>query len=57
MYYIVKATKSFEQALADLGRAVKCHEFGVLRVHDLSATLRSKGIALDEEEQCRLFKV
>jgi len=55
MYYIVETTKSFEQASADLDAAVKRHEFGVLHVHDLGATLRSKGIAF--EEQCRVFEV
>lgn len=55
MYYIVETSKSFEQASADLDAAVKRHEFGVLHVHDLGATLRSKGIAFDE--QCRVFEV
>lgn len=55
MYYIVETTKSFEQASADLDAAVKRHDFGVLHVHDLGATLRSKGIAFDE--QCRVFEV
>ena len=55
MYYIVETTKSFEQASADLEVAVKRHGFGVLHVHDLGATLRSKGIAFDE--QCRVFEV
>lgn len=55
MYYIVETSKSFEQASADLDAAVKRHDFGVLHVHDLGATLRSKGIAFDE--QCRVFEV
>jgi len=55
VYYIVETTKSFEQASADLDVAVKRHGFGVLHVHDLGATLRSKGIAFDE--QCRVFEV
>lgn len=55
MYYIVDTDKSFEQASADLETAVKHHGFGVLHVHDLGATLRSKGIAFDE--QCRIFEV
>ncbi|MDO8457772.1 MAG: DUF302 domain-containing protein [Burkholderiaceae bacterium] len=55
MYYIVETNKSFEQASADLDAAVKRHEFGVLHIHDLGATLRSKGIAF--EEQCRVFEV
>jgi uncharacterized protein (DUF302 family) len=55
MYYIVGTDKSFEQAAADLDAAVKAHGFGVLHVHDLGGTLRSKGI--DFEEQCKVFEV
>jgi uncharacterized protein (DUF302 family) len=55
MYYIVATNKSFEQAAADLDAAVKAHGFGVLHVHDLGATLRSKGIAFEEE--CKVFEV
>jgi uncharacterized protein (DUF302 family) len=55
MYYIVETGKSFDQASADLDAAVKRHDFGVLHVHDLGSTLRSKGIAFDE--QCKVFEV
>ncbi len=55
MYYIVETTKSFDQASADLELAVKRHGFGVLHVHDLGATLRSKGIVFDK--QCKVFEV
>ncbi len=55
MYYIVESAKSFEQAAADLDAAVKKHNFGVLHVHDLGATLRGKGIAF--AEQCKVFEV
>ncbi len=55
MYYIVETEKSFEQASEDLDAAVKKHGFGVLHVHDLGNTLRSKGIAF--EEQCKVFEV
>ena len=55
MYYIVETDKSFDQASADLESAVKRHGFGVLHVHDLGTTLRSKGIAFDE--QCKVFEV
>ena len=41
--------------MADLESAVKNHGFGVLHVHDLGNTLRSKGIAFDE--QCKVFEV
>jgi uncharacterized protein (DUF302 family) len=55
MYYIVETEKSFEQAATDLDTAVKAHGFGVLHVHDLGGTLRSKGIEF--EEQCKVFEV
>jgi len=55
MYYIVETDKSFDQASEDLDAAVKEHGFGVLHIHDLGATLRSKGI--DFEEQCKVFEV
>ena len=55
MYYIVDSEKSFEQASADLEAAVVHHGFGVLHVHDLGTTLRSKGI--DFDKQCKVFEV
>ena len=55
MYYIVETNKSFEQASADLDSAVKRRGFGVLHVHDLGKTLRSKGITFTEE--CKVFEV
>ena len=55
MYYIVETGKSFEQASTDLEAAVLRHSFGVLHVHDLGATLRSKGIAFEQE--CKVFEV
>jgi uncharacterized protein (DUF302 family) len=55
MYYIVETEKSFDEASADLESAVKRHGFGVLHVHDLGTTLRSKGMTFDE--QCRVFEV
>jgi uncharacterized protein (DUF302 family) len=55
MYYIVETDKTFEQAAMDLDAAVKAHGFGVLHVHDLGGTLRSKGI--DFAEQCKVFEV
>lgn len=55
MYYIVETSKSFDQASTDLEAAVVRNGFGVLHVHDLGATLRSKGIAFDE--QCRVLEV
>ncbi len=55
MYYIVQTTKSFEQAATDLEAAVKRNGFGVLHIHDLGNTLRSKGI--DFKENCKVFEV
>lgn len=55
MYYLVETEKSFDQASADLELAVKRLGFGVLHVHDLANTLRSKGIAF--EDQCKIFEV
>lgn len=55
MYYTVETNKPFEQASSDLDAAVKRHGFGVLHIHDIGNTLRSKGLAF--EEQCRVFEV
>lgn len=55
MYYIVETEKTFDKASKDLETAVGRHGFGVLHVHDLGSTLRSKGIAF--EEQCKVFEV
>ena len=55
MYHIVESEKSFEQASADLEAAVKRNGFGVLHIHDLGNTLRSKGMAFNE--QCKVFEV
>lgn len=55
MYYIVNSDKSFKQASDDLDAAVKRNGFGVLHIHDLGETLRSKGVEF--AEQCRVFEV
>jgi uncharacterized protein (DUF302 family) len=55
MYYVVDSNKSFEQAASDLEAAVKRHEFGVLHIHDLGNTLRSKGVEFSEN--CKVFEV
>src|SRR5512147_1733433 len=55
MYYVVETNKSFSQASTDLSSAVVRLGFGVLHVHDLGTTLRSKGIAFNEE--CKVFEV
>ncbi|MGH8122991.1 MAG: DUF302 domain-containing protein [Rudaea sp.] len=43
------------QAAADLDAAVRRHQFGVLHVHDLGATLRGKGVEFKDE--CKVFEV
>ncbi len=55
MYYVVETSKSFDQAAADLEAAIVRNGFGVLHVHDLGATLRSKGVAFERE--CKVFEV
>lgn len=55
MYFILESAKPFEQAAADLEAAVTRNGFGVLHIHDLGNTLRSKGVAF--EGQCRVFEV
>ena len=55
MYYVVETEKSFDQATADLDAAVSRHGFGDLHIHDLGSTLRSKGVAFNE--QCKIFEI
>lgn len=55
MYYIVDSDKSPDAAAAALEAAVKRHNFGVLHVHNLRATLQGKGF--DFPNECRIFEV
>ncbi len=55
MYYVVDTDKTFDEASADLETEVKDLGFGVLHIHDLGETLRSKGVAF--EENCKVFEV
>ena len=55
LLFIVNTLKSFEHACSDLQAAVINHGFGVMAVHDLVETLRSKGI--DFSESFRVFEV
>jgi len=55
MYYIVETDKSFDQAALDLEASVTRNGFGVLHIHDLGNTLRTKGVVFDE--QCKVFEV
>ncbi len=54
-FFILDTPKSFEEASAALQAAVLDQGFGVLAVHDLGQTLRSKGLPFPE--QCRIFEV
>jgi uncharacterized protein (DUF302 family) len=55
MKYIVETQKSVEQAAEDLEKAVAAHQFGVLHIHDLKATMNKKGVPFEPE--CRIFEV
>ncbi|QCU89807.1 DUF302 domain-containing protein [Thiomicrorhabdus sediminis] len=55
MYYQVETDKSFDQAVEDLQAAVTNNQFGVLHIHDLGGTMRSKGV--DFKEDCKVFEV
>lgn len=55
MYYTVETEKSFDQAVTDLEKTVVDNKFGVLHIHDIGGTLRSKGIDFDRE--CKVFEV
>ncbi len=55
MYYVVTTDKPFEQAVTDLTEEVKKLQFGVLHIHNLGETLRSKG--LDFDEDCKVLEV
>lgn len=54
-FFIIETAVDFVQASTNLEAAVKHHGFGVLGIHDLGQTLRSKGI--DFKEQCHIFDV
>jgi len=55
MYYITQTNKSFDQAVEDLTTQVTELNFGILHIHDIGNTLRSKGI--DFKEECKVFEV
>ena len=55
MYYIVETSKNFAAASAELEAAVTRNGFGVLHVHNLGNTLRSKGV--DFKEECNIFEI
>ena len=55
MLYIVESKKSFDQLTKDLEAAVTRHQFGVLSIHDLKATMAKKGV--DFSPYCQIFEV
>lgn len=55
MYYIVESEKTFEEAARAVELATKDNNFGVLHIHNLGETLRSKGINFKED--CKVFEV
>ena len=55
MYYITQTNKSFDQAVEDLTTQVTELNFGILHIHDIGNTLRSKGV--DFKEECKVFEV
>ncbi len=55
MYYIIKTNKDFETATSDLEQCVKDGGFGVLHVHNIGNTLRSKGVEF--AENCHVLEV
>lgn len=55
MVYIVESNKSFYEATFDLGPIVQRLGFVILHIHDLSETLRRKGLELDED--CQVFEI
>lgn len=54
-FFLRETDQPFEVACAALEAAIPAHGFGLLMVHDLGKTLRSKG--LDFPQQCRVFEV
>jgi uncharacterized protein (DUF302 family) len=55
MLHIVESRKPLDRVAKDLEEAVVRHQFGVLGVHDLKATMAKKGV--DFSPECRIFEV
>jgi uncharacterized protein (DUF302 family) len=55
MLHIVESRKPLDRVAKDLEEAVARHQFGVLGVHDLKATMAKKGVGFGPE--CRIFEV
>ncbi len=55
MFYVVTTEKTFEKAASDLTSAIEDLGFGVLYVHNLGESLRSRDI--DFNEECKIFEI
>jgi uncharacterized protein (DUF302 family) len=55
MYYKVKTYKDFTTATSDLEKCVVDGGFGVLHIHNIGETLRSKGVEF--AENCNVLEV
>jgi len=55
MLYTVQTSKAVEQAGQDLEAAGKRHQFGVLAVHDLQASMAKHGLMFPKP--CRIYEV
>ncbi len=55
MYYKVKTNKDFTTATSDLEKCVADGGFGVLHIHNIGKTLRSKGVEF--AENCNVLEV
>ena len=53
--HIVESRKPLDRVAKDLEEAAGRHRFGVLAVHDLKATMATKGV--DFSPECRIFEV
>jgi uncharacterized protein (DUF302 family) len=55
MQYVVVTTKSVGKIVEDLSIAVVNNKFGVLHVHNLYETMKSKGVEFDR--QCQIVEI
>jgi uncharacterized protein (DUF302 family) len=55
MLHVVESKKALADVARDLEAAVARHQFGVLGMHDLKATMAKKGVTFARE--CRIFEV
>jgi len=55
MYYSVRTNKNFEIATSDLEQCVVEGGFGVMHIHNIGNTLRSKGVEFSEN--CNVLEV